>query len=88
MTKAEFQQYWPVLKREPFCIYPKPIGPDQNKNFGLIKFTVLNLSETHVSLVEAEGQTGYELPLAVVEFANTGVLRVTRQLYVVNGTFV
>jgi hypothetical protein len=88
MTKTEFQKYWNILKREPFCIYPKPIGPDQNKNWGLVKFTVLSLSETHVVVVEAEGETAFELPLAVVEFANTGVLRVSRQLYIVNGTFV
>ncbi len=88
MTKEEFEHYWPLLSAKPFSIYPAPKGPDGSKNWNLAQFTLHSVSNTHVTIIEVDTETSYLVPLALVEVANPGVLRVTRQRAAYNGSFV
>jgi hypothetical protein len=86
MTRSEFEKYKVVLDRKPFVIYPAPQGTQ--KRWDITQFTLSELSDTHVTIVEVGGHATYEVPLALIEFANTGVLRATRTLVPFNGSFV
>ena len=80
--------YVDILKREPFLLYPPPEGPDKRINWRLRKFTYVDDSPAHVTIQDVETQKNYELPLALVEFANPGVLRLSRAVIPWNGSFV
>lgn len=88
MEQKEFLKYVDILKAEPFSIYPTIVGPDKRILWHLKKFTYVDDSLTHVIVQDAETQKNYELPLALVEFANRGVLRLTRGVSPINGSFV
>jgi hypothetical protein len=88
MDQQEFVKYIEILKSEPFAIYPPPAGPDQRINWRLKKFTYVDDSPTHVAIQDIETQKIYDLPLTLVEFANKGVLRLSRSAAPWNGSFV
>lgn len=88
MEQKEFLKFIDILKAEPFAIYPAPAGPDQRINWRLKKFTYVDDSPTHVTIQDVETEKNYDLPLALVEFANRGVLRLSRSVAPWNGSFV
>jgi hypothetical protein len=88
MEQKEFVKYVEILKAEPFALYPAPAGPDQRINWRLKKFTYVDDSPTHVTIQDVETQKIYDLPLALVEFANREVLVLSRSVAPWNGSFV
>jgi hypothetical protein len=88
MDQKEFVKYLEVLKDRAFSIYPSPGGPDQTVNWRTKKFIYVDDSPTHVTIQDVNTQKNYDVPLALVEFANRGVLRVLRPMSVWNGSFV
>ena len=88
MDHTDFLNYIDILKQQPFSLYPAPQGPDLNVNWRLKKFTYVSDSPTHAAIQDPETEKTYELPLVLVEFANRGVLRLTRQVISFEGSFV
>jgi hypothetical protein len=88
MDHKDFPKYIEILKQEPFRIYPPPQGPDQTILWHSRKFVYVDYSPTHIIIQDAETQKSYDLPLVLVEFANRGVLRLTRSISPWNGSFV
>jgi hypothetical protein len=88
MEHKEFLKFIEILKLEPFAIYPTITGPDQRIKWHLKRFTYVDDSPTHVMIQDTDTQKNYDLPLTLVEFANRGVLRLTRAVSPWNGSFV
>ena len=88
MEQKDFLKYVDILRAEPFAIYPTITGPDKRILWHLKKFTYVDDSLTHVVVQDTETQKNYDLPLALVEFANRGVLRLLRSVSAWNGSFV
>ncbi len=88
MESKDFQKYIPILKQLDFAIFPAPEGPNKTIPWPSKKFSFVDDSPTHVTIQDAETHKSYELPLVLVEFANPGVLRVSRQIRAWNGSFV
>ena len=89
MTQNDFQKYVPVLNQKPFSLYPAPeVAPSQAAEWYERKFTYVTDSETHVTIKDAASQKIYQIPLVLIEFANPGLLRLTRQVKPYNGDFV
>jgi len=88
MEHKEFLKYVDILQVEPFAIYPTITGPDKRILWHLKRFTYVDDSPTHVTIQDTETQKNYDLPIALVEFANRGVLRLTRGVSPWNGSFV
>ncbi len=88
MEQKEFVKFVDILKREPFAIYPTPTGPDKRVLWHLKKFSYVDDSPTHITIQDVETQKNYDLPLALVEFANPGVLRLSGPVSPWNGSFV
>jgi hypothetical protein len=85
---TDFLNYIDILKQQPFSLYPAPQGPDLNVNWRLKKFSYVSDSPTHVTIEDTDNQKTYELSLVLIEFANRGVLRLTRQVVSFDGSFV
>jgi len=88
MEQKEFLKFIEILKAGPFSIYPTPVGPDQCVRWYLKRFAFVDDSPTHVTIQDTETQKNYDLPLVLVEFANRGVLRLTRVVSPWEGSFV
>jgi len=84
MKPKDFEKHIPVLEERPFELYPAPKGLDMNKN----KFQYADYTDTHVTLVSTATSKIYCLPLSVVDFANPGILRLSREMTVRNGGFI
>jgi hypothetical protein len=84
MTQNEFRKYIQILQQKPFVLYPTPEDMDANNN----KFEYVDDDQTHVQLRNPVLNKDYSLPLVLVEFANPGVLRLTRETKKFNGSFV
>lgn len=84
MDHNEFKKNLPVLFAKPFALFPAPEGIEPSNN----QFTYVGHDATHVKLQNAATQTEHILPLALVEFANPGVLRLMRAVTTYNGSFV
>jgi hypothetical protein len=84
MTQAEFRDYEKILQQKPFVLYPTPDGLDSSNN----KFDLVDDSKTHLTIHNTAINKDYVIPLILVEFANPGVLRLTRQTKPFNGSFV
>jgi hypothetical protein len=81
MTRSEFSDYVPILQDESFALYPAP-----KSIFN--RFTYVENSSTHVTIEGTSDRKQYELPLVLVEFANHGILRLTREVQPRNGSFI
>ena len=88
MDGKDFQKYIPVLKQDPFIIFPPPKGANQTILWHSKKFIYVDDSPTHVTIQDVETQKHSDVPLALVEFANKGILRVAREIWAFNGSFV
>ena len=88
MESKDFQKYIPILKQQPFAIFPIPKGPNQTILWHSKKFLYVDDSPTHIVVQDSENQKQYDLALVLVEFANPGVLRLTREVIAWNGSFV
>jgi hypothetical protein len=88
MEDKEFLKYVEILQAELFAIYPAPAGRDQRINRRLKKFTYVDDSPAHVTTQGTETQKNSDLLLALVEFANQGVLPPSRSLAPWNRSFV
>jgi hypothetical protein len=84
MTQMEFRNYEKILQQKTFVIYPTPDGLDSGNN----KFDLLDDSKTHLTVHNTVTNKDYMVPLILVEFANPGVLRLTRETKPFNGSFV
>lgn len=81
MTQDEFRKYIPVLETKPFVLHPPPEGFNAGNN----KFEYVDCNATHVEVRGAGND--YKVPLVLVEFANPGLLRLTRATKKFNGSF-
>lgn len=89
MTQDEFQKYIGVLDQKPFSLYPSPQVPEsQAQEWYARKYVYVSDSLTHVTIKDAASQKTYQIPLVLIEFANPGLLRLTRQVKPYNGDFV
>lgn len=82
MDSKQFGEYIDILQKRPFALHPAPGGIDFNR------FTYVDDDSTHVRLENERTKKRYQLPLVLVEFANEGVLRLTRTVEAFNGGFV
>lgn len=80
MTQREFDPYIPILQRRDFALFPTPTGMDNNR------FSYADNDETHLKIKNLTTGKTYALPLVLVEFANDGVLRLSRAVEVWNGS--
>jgi hypothetical protein len=88
MTQQEFQKYVPILQQEPFTFYPAvdtSAMPSRAHEWYTKRFRYAGDSETHVIVEECVTSKTYYIPLVLVEFANPGILRLTRALKPDNG---
>jgi hypothetical protein len=83
MDAKEFQKYIIVLQAKEFSLYPCPDGMNSFDRFEYVNDDGLHLVVRHV-----KSSKEYHIALAVIEFANPGVLRLIRQMKVFNGSFV
>lgn len=85
MEHKDFLKYVEILRTEPFGIYPHPkiAGKISTDRFIYVEDTL-----THVHIKSTASEKIYELPLVLVEFANHGTLRLTREVQAWNGCFV
>ena len=88
MEQAEFTKYVEVLEQKPFTIYPAPVGPDNTVAWHCKKFIYREDSRTHLTIEDAATGKVYQLPLALVEFANPGILGLTHVVAPSNGSFI
>jgi len=92
MDQKDFAKYVPVLCEKPFSLYPLPeVGGTTDvvaTEWYERKFTYVIDSPTHVTIEDVQSHKTYLIPLALVEFANPGMLRLTRSLKVWNGGLV
>jgi hypothetical protein len=82
MKINEFAEHVEILQHRPFSLWPEPEGIAVNR------FEYVDDSPTHVRLKNVETGKVYQLSLTLVQFANDGVLRLTRKVEVFNGGFV
>jgi hypothetical protein len=82
MNNKDFLIYIPILQEKPFELYPAPKGIDNNR------FTYIDDEPTYIKIEHISTHKTYALPLAVVEFATPGVLRVSREVVARNGSLV
>jgi hypothetical protein len=87
MEQAEFQKYIPTLEQKSFSIYPAP-QESNNTVWVYKKFVYRDDSPTHITIEDTETHKTYLVPLALVEFANPGILRLIRVVAPSNGSFV
>jgi hypothetical protein len=85
----DFLKYLEIVK-EPFAIYPAPQGNNQteNQHFRTARFSYVDHSPTHVRVTDIKTEKSYDLPMVLVEFVNPGVMRLTRAVAPLNGSFV
>jgi hypothetical protein len=88
VEQADFAKYIPILQEKPFIIYPTPQGPGNSVVWHAKKLIYRDDTSTHVIVEDVATQKVYQLPLALVEFANTGILRLTRVVGPSNGSFI
>jgi hypothetical protein len=84
MEHKDFLKYVDILRQKSFGLYPNP----KNLHSGQNNFTYVEDDPTHVKIQNTTTQKIYDLPLVLVEFANVGVLRLTRAVESFNGSFV
>jgi hypothetical protein len=88
MTQQDFQKYIGVLKAAPFTLYPAvdmSSIPSRAPAWIGKQFKYVDDSEAHVIIQDTASDKTYYIPLVLVEFANPGVLRLTRALKPDNG---
>jgi hypothetical protein len=89
MNERNFTLYVEVLQQKPFVLYPAiEVSATQAADWYDKKFAYISNSETHVTIEDIQSHKSYLIPLALVEFANPGVLRLTRAVKPWNGGFV
>lgn len=83
MEREDFIKFLDILK-EPFELYPIPTDmiPPQNR------FRYVDHHATHVTIQSLQMENLYQLPLMLIEFANPGVLKLTRKVRLYSGAFV
>jgi hypothetical protein len=84
MTHEEFKNYIGVLQQKPFAIYPMPEGFDDISN----KWEYREASTTHAIIFNIAKDKASLVPIVLVEFVNPGVLRLSRRVTPLNGSFV
>lgn len=84
MEHKDFLTYLEILKAKAFKLFPCPknMRADQNS------FVYVDDEPTHVKIQNTITQKVYDLPIVLVEFANVGVLRLSRVIEAFNGSFV
>ena len=90
MEEAEFHKYL-SLAREPFKIFPAPRPRDHNEDvsyFRCAKFVYVEHNSTHVKVQDNKTEKFYNVPFVLVEFLNPGVMRLSRVVEILEGSFV
>jgi len=82
MTLTEFRPFEPVLQANPFEISPAPKGFQPHDKWRWIQMAD---NSTHIIVREENSQKDYYLPLLLIQFANPGVLVLTRPVFPFNG---
>jgi hypothetical protein len=93
VDQQELQKYLSILSREPCGLYPTPEGMDEAENrFRYVRFTATHLIIENIAgasdHLSTAGTYKINLPLALIEFVNPRVLRLTRPVRAYNGSFV
>jgi hypothetical protein len=84
VTRLDFEPYIRLLMDHVVQLYPLPKGFNSDH----ANFTYVDVDQTHLKLKQHTSDKEFLVPLALVEFANPGLVRMTRDIKPFNGSFV
>ena len=84
MKKGDFENYTGLLTDCVVQLFPLPKGFKSDDN----NFTFVGLSQTHLKLKQQSSDQELLVPLALIEFVNPGVVRMTRETESFDESFV